>query len=74
MRLLWVQQWTVLPVIVEDGAMGDENIQQSGRLLHGGQAVDPSMRQRVGEREGHLTSRTTLFFLRLTVPYLNRPH
>ncbi|KAK4698037.1 hypothetical protein P7C71_g129, partial [Lecanoromycetidae sp. Uapishka_2] len=55
MRLLWVQQWTVLPVIVEDGAMSDENSQQTGRLLPGGQAMDPSARQRLSEREGPLT-------------------
>ena len=27
MRLVWVPQWTVLPVIVEDRAMGDEQSQ-----------------------------------------------
>ena len=29
MRLVWVPQWTVLPVIVEDRVMGDENIEPS---------------------------------------------
>lgn len=58
MRVLWVQQWTVLPVIVEDRDMGDENLQQSGRLPLGGLAMDPSARNRLSEREGPLPPRT----------------
>ena len=35
MRLVWVPQWTVLPVIVEDRAMGDEHYQRSQLPSHG---------------------------------------
>ena len=54
MRLLWVQ--TVLPVIVEDREMADENV-QSGRLPPGVQAVDPA-RTRISEKEGSSAPRT----------------
>lgn len=76
MRLLWVQQWTVLPVIVEDGAMGDENFQQSGSggLPLGGQAVDPPARNRLSEREGPSPARTTLPSFHLSSLYSKKPH
>ncbi|KAG8525399.1 uncharacterized protein KY384_009043 [Bacidia gigantensis] len=32
MRLVWVPQWTVLPVIVEDRAMGDVSVEASRQL------------------------------------------
>lgn len=46
MRLLWVQQWAVLPVIVEDRDMVEENLQGGGLPQ-----VEPSTRTRLGERE-----------------------
>ncbi|KAL2046018.1 hypothetical protein N7G274_001465 [Stereocaulon virgatum] len=55
MRLVWVQQWAVLPVIVEDREMVEDNGHgQSGRLPPGGQAMDPSARARLSDREGPL--------------------
>ena len=35
MRLVWVPQWTVLPVIVEDRAMGEDNVDSSRLPLQG---------------------------------------
>ncbi len=70
MRLVWVQQWTVLPVIVEDREMVDENVQR-GRLPVGGQQIDPSARSRLGlsDGEGPLPSRSSMpSFLFLTIP------
>ena len=58
MRLMWVQQWAVLPVIVEDREMLEDN-GQGGRLPPGGQPmVDPSARARLSEREGPFQLRT----------------
>ena len=51
MRLMWVQQWAVLPVIVEDREMLEDN-GQGGRLPPGGHPMDPSARARLSEREG----------------------
>lgn len=60
MRLVWVQQWAVLPVIVEDRDMVEDNGHgQSGRLPPGGQAMDPSARARLSDREGPLPPRTS---------------
>ena len=59
MRLMWVQQWAVLPVIVEDRDMLDDN-GQGGRLPPGGQPMDPSARARLSEREGPFQPRTSL--------------
>ena len=65
MRLVWVQQWTVLPVIVEDREMMDDTIQR-GRLPGAGQQVDPSMRSRLSDSEGPSSTRQFLpsFFVR----------
>ncbi len=62
MRLLWVQQWTVLPVIVEDREMAEEAVQR-GRLPVGGQLVDPSARNRLSDKEGPLPTRTSFLSL-----------
>lgn len=59
MRLIWVQQWTVLPVIVEDREMAEEAVQR-GRLPVGGQQGDPSARNRLSDSEGPLPTRTSL--------------
>ena len=59
MRLMWVQQWAVLPVIVEDREMLEDN-GQGGRLPPGGQPMDPSARARLSEREGPFQPRTFL--------------
>ncbi len=59
MRLIWVQQWTVLPVIVEDREMAEEAAQR-GRLPVGGQQVDPSARNRLSGSEGPLPTRPSL--------------
>ena len=56
MRVVWVPQWTVLPVIVEDRAMVEESVHR-GRLPVGGQQVDPSMRNRLSESERSLSTR-----------------
>ena len=45
MRLLWVQQWAVLPVIVEDRDMVEENVQG---VPH---TVETSARTRLDERD-----------------------
>lgn len=51
MRVMWVQQWAVMPVIVEDREMLEDN-GQGGRLPPGGQPMDPSRGARLSEREG----------------------
>lgn len=56
MRVLWVPQWTVLPVIVEDREMVEENLQR-GRLPVVGQQMDPLARNRLGDSEGSLPQR-----------------
>ncbi|KAL8824410.1 MAG: hypothetical protein Q9191_005078 [Dirinaria sp. TL-2023a] len=48
MPLLWVQYWTALPVLVEDGEMNDGN-HLGGRLPPGTYPVDPSLQYRVDE-------------------------
>ena len=50
MRLLWVQQWAVLPVIVEDRDMAGETV-PGGVLPPGSQTVEPSARTRLSERD-----------------------
>ena len=47
MRLVWVPQWTVLPVILEDNRMVDDNESRSGPA--GGQSLDPSGNQRMAD-------------------------
>ena len=61
MQLLWIQQLAVLPVIVEDGNMAEENVQGRGLPLDS----QPSARNRLGERERPTQARTLsvlLFF------------
>ena len=79
MRLVWVQQWAVLPVIVEDREMVEENSGQGGRLPPGGQPMDPSAR-RLSEREGTFQPRTFLsnpqllhFTFHTSLPLLLKP-
>lgn len=50
MRLLWVQQWAVLPVIVENRDMVEQNV-QGGGLPPGSQTVEPLARTRLEDRE-----------------------
>ena len=50
MHVLWVQQLAVLPIIVEDRGMADENVQGRGLPLDP-QTGEPSARGRLGERE-----------------------
>ena len=57
MQLLWVQQLAVLPIILEDRDMLDENMQGRGLPLES-QTVEPSARIRVGERERSAQART----------------
>ena len=56
MRLVWVPQWTVLPVIVEDREMFDENVQR-GRLPGLGQPMESLTRNRLNDNEGALLPR-----------------
>ena len=62
MHVLWVQQLAVLPVIVEDRDMVEENV-QSGGLPPGSHTVDPSARSRIGERERPTQARRLFLFL-----------
>ena len=48
MPLLWVQYWTALPVLVEDGEMNDGS-HLGGRLPPGTYPVDPSTHYRIDE-------------------------
>lgn len=59
MRVIWVQQWTVLPVIVEDREMGDNNVQR-GRVPVGGQQMDPSAPSRLSDSEARLPTRESI--------------
>ena len=61
MRLVWVPQWTALPVIVEDRVMGDENIDPS-RLAINAPAKDTP----TGERAGKLSN--------IPMPRKSRPY
>jgi len=48
MRLVWLQQWTVLPVVVEDRDMTDDN-------LHLGRG-DPQIRNKLTEKDAGKTT------------------
>ena len=50
MRLVWVPQWTVLPVIVEDRAMGDENAERP-RLASNAPGMDTVSGGRLGKHD-----------------------
>ena len=76
MRLMWVQQWAILPVIVEDRNHNimEENV-HAGGLPPGSQSVEPSARNRLGERERPTQARMTLFsflssFLSFLPPFI----
>ena len=45
MRLVWVPQWTVMPVIVEDRAVVDDNAQRAG-MSSAGQALNASFQDK----------------------------
>lgn len=52
MQLIWIHQWTALPVIVEDANMSEKN--PSGSRLPVGQPADESLAQQdFGEQEGY---------------------
>lgn len=59
MRLLWVQHWTVMPVIIEDRELAEEAAQR-GRLPASGQQMDLSSRNAFGDIEGPSPPRTCL--------------
>ena len=55
MQVIWIQQWTALPVIME-GQESDGGA-SGGRMPPGGQiAVDPSMLQKISEKDGYPAS------------------
>ena len=62
MQLLWVQHLTVLPVIIEDGNMADENVQRGALPLDS----QPSARNRLSERERPTQARTLSILLFLS--------
>lgn len=52
MQLIWIQQWTALPVIIEDQNMSDKN--PLGSRLQLSQQADESLAQPdFGEQEGY---------------------
>lgn len=53
MQIIWIQQWTALPVIVEDAEMNEGNVPGGGRLLLGQQGGDPSAPPKLSEKEGY---------------------
>ena len=64
MHLLWVQQLAVLPVIIEDRNIMEQNVQGGGLPLES-QTVETSARNRLGESERPAQACTLLqpFFL-----------
>ena len=60
MRLVWVPQWTVLPVILEDHRMVEES--GTGNVPAGVQQADPSLHSRAGgvTRSGSRMYRSSL--------------
>lgn len=58
MQFIWIQQWTALPVIVEDSEMNEGNV-SGGRLLLGQQGVDPSTQPKLSEKETYPVSGKT---------------
>ena len=73
MQLIWIQQWTALPVIVEDLEMSDGSAPE-GRQLMGQQSVDPSAVQKWIEKKGYPMSceRCFAFPLAIGVPLASR--
>lgn len=63
MQVVWIQQWTALPVIME----GQENDGRApgGRLLLGQVPVDPSANQQISEKDGYSASRKSPSILRI---------
>ena len=52
MQLIWIHQWTALPVIVEDPKMSERTM--SGSKLFMGQTGDASSaQQNLGEKDGY---------------------
>lgn len=52
MQLIWIQQWTTLPVIIEDSDMGERD-PSGNRLLLGQPGDESSTQQKPGESEGY---------------------
>ena len=63
MQVVWIQQWTALPVIME-GQESDGRA-PGGRLLLGQVPVDPSANQQLSEKDGYLASRKSPAILRI---------
>ena len=60
MRLVWVPQWTVLPVIVEDQDMSAENIDRS-RVLSSDPEIQGTAEPAPAPAYNHTTSSRKLF-------------
>lgn len=52
MPLVWVQYWTALPVVVDDGAMNDGS-QSGGRVLSGAHPAESSLQHRLIDGESN---------------------
>ena len=57
MHFIWIQHWTALPVIIEEGRMSDNSRQPGGKLPQGHSSVDPSTGTDLSEGEGYQPSR-----------------
>lgn len=55
MQVIWIQQWTALPVIMEGQEMNEGSV-SGGRLSLGQVPVDPSTLQEISENEGYPAS------------------
>ena len=65
MHFVWVQHWTALPVIIEEGRMSDNSRQPGGKLPQGQQSVGPSTGTDLSEAEGYQPSRMCCNTIRL---------
>ena len=55
MQVVWIQQWTALPVIME--GQETDGVALGGRMPPGGQIpVDPSTLQKISEKDGYPVS------------------
>ena len=58
MHFIWIQHWTALPVIIEEGRMSDHSRQPGGKLPQGQPSGDPSTGTDLSETEGYQPLRT----------------
>ena len=79
MQLVWIPQWTALPVIVEDPKMSERNGVGS-RLLLGQPGGESLAQPKIGEREGYSAScQFGFWIINVLAPFGNltafqRPH